>query len=193
MQASTITALGVTVAPGDIGTVAGSSTYGSSGDSGPATSAQLYQPNGVAVDSSGNLYIADTGNSRIRKVDSSGTITTIAGNGTRGCIGDGGLAATGAELNSPVGVATDAAGNIYIADDGGCNLRVVSTQTSSITVLGVAVAPNAIASVAGNSVSGYNGDGIPATSAEINLPRGVALDSSGNLYIADTEIAASAR
>jgi len=185
MQASSITVLGVTIASGNIGTVAGSSTYGMSGDTGPATSAQLNQPNGVAVDSSGNLYIADTGNSRVRKVNTTGTITTIAGDGTQGCIGDG-AAATGAELNSPVGVAADAAGNIYIADDLGCNIRVVNTQASSITVLGVTVAPMAIASVAGDNVQGYNSDGIPATSAELNLPRGVALDSSGNLYIADT-------
>ena len=185
MQSSTITVLGVTIAAGNIATVAGSATYGSGGDNGPATSAQLYQPTGVAVDSNGNLYIADTGNSRVRMVNTSGTITAFAGNGTRGCIGDS-TAATGAELNSPVGLAADAAGNIYIADDGGCNIRAVNTQTGSITVLGVTVAPKAIASVAGDGVQGYNSDGIAATSAEINLPRGVALDSSGNLYIADT-------
>jgi sugar lactone lactonase YvrE len=183
-QASSITVQGVTVAAGNIGTVAGSATYGSNGDSGPATSAQLYQPSGVALDSFGNLYIADTGNSRIRKVDTSGTITTFAGNGTGGCIGDGGLA-TSAEVNSPVGLATDGAGNLYIADDFGCNVRVVSTQASSTTILGVTVASKTIASVAGNGTPGYGGDNGPATSAQINNPRSVALDSFGNLYIAD--------
>jgi hypothetical protein len=128
MQSSSITVLGVTIAAGNIATVAGSATYGSGGDNGPATSAQLYQPSGVAVDSNGNLYIADTGNSRVRMVNTSGTITAFAGNGTRGCIGDS-AAATSAELNSPVGLAADAAGNIYIADDGGCNIRAVNTQS----------------------------------------------------------------
>jgi len=185
MQPSSITVLGVTIAPGNIGTVAGSSTFGSGGDGGPATNAQLYEPSGVAVDSSGNLYIADTGNSRVRKVNASGTITTIAGNGTRGCVGDGGAAAS-AELNAPAELAADAAGNIYIADNAGCNIRVVSTQAGTITVLGVTIGAGNIASVAGDGVNGYNGDGIAATSAELNFPRGVALDSFGNLYIADT-------
>ena len=183
-QASTITVLGVTIAPGNIATVAGSSTFGYSGDGGPATSAQLNFPNGVAVDAAGNLYIADTENFRIRKVGTSGTITTVAGNGTAGYSGDGG-AATAAELNTPDGVAVDAAGNIYIADLVNNRVRAVNTQASTITVLGVTIAPGNIATVAGNGTAGYSGDGGAAISAELSSPYGMTADQAGNLYIAD--------
>src|SRR6202023_1221138 len=98
-----------------ITTVAGNGTWGFSGDGGPATSALLHNPYGVAVDAAGNLYIADSNNSRIRRVTPSGTITTAAGNGTPGFSGDGGMA-TAAQLNKPIGMAVDAAGNLYIAD-----------------------------------------------------------------------------
>ena len=104
------------VAPnGTITTVAGNGTQGYSGDGGPATSAELNYPYGVAVDAAGNLYIADTSNYRVRKVTPDGTITTVAGNGTEGYSGDGGPA-TSAGLGMPQGVAVDAAGNLYIAD-----------------------------------------------------------------------------
>jgi uncharacterized protein (TIGR03437 family) len=155
------------VSGGMITTVAGNGNAGFSGDGGPATSASLYQPWGVAVDSGGNLYVADSDNNRIRKV-SGGTITTVAGNGNQGFSGDGGPA-TSASLSGPSGVAVDSAGNLYIVD--GYRIRKVSGGT--------------ITTVAGNGNQGFSGDGGPATSASINAPSGVAVDSAGNLYIAD--------
>jgi uncharacterized protein YjiK len=156
---------------GTITTVAGSGTYGFSGDGGPATNAALSSPQGVALDAAGNLYIADAHNSRVRKVSTSGTITTVAGNGTFGFSGDGGPA-TDAGLNSPVGVTVDAAGNLYIADSGNHRVRKVSTSGT-------------ITTVAGDGTFGFSGDGGPATNASLNIPYGVAVDAAGNLYIAD--------
>jgi uncharacterized repeat protein (TIGR01451 family) len=154
--------------------VAGSTIAGYAGDGGPATSAQLDGPQGVALDGAGNLYIADTGNSRIRKVAAAtGVISTVAGTAFHGGLfGDGGPA-TSAELNSPYGVAVDAAGNFYIADSGNNVIREVTAANGNI------------ATVAGNGTYGYTGDGGPATSAELRLPAGVALDAAGNLYIAE--------
>ena len=155
-----------------ISTFAGNNTGGYSGDSGPATSAQLNLPGGIAVDSSGNLYIADGGNHRVRKI-SGGTITTVAGNGTAGYTGDNG-AATSAELNDPVDVAVDSSGNLYIADAGNNVIRKVSNGT--------------ITTFAGNNTlgAGYTGDGGAAPNAQLNAPVGVAVDSAGNVYIADS-------
>ncbi len=154
-------------------TVAGNGVGGYNGDNGPATSAQLYHPVGVAVDSGGNLYIADYNNSRIRKV-SNGVITTVAGNGTLGYSGDNGPAAS-AQLSSPQGVAVDSAGNLYIADVGNNRIRNVANGV--------------ITTVAGTGPTypggGFSGDGGPATSAQLYGPVGVAVDSAGNLYIAD--------
>ncbi len=160
------------VANGTITTVAGTGDYDFSGDGGPATSAELNMPQGVAVDAAGNLYIADTYNYRVRKVAVDGTITTVAGNGTAGFSGDGGPA-TGAQLNAPAGVAVDLAGNLFIADCGNNRVREV--------------APNGtITTVAGNGTGGYAGDGGPAISAQLNSPSGVAADGAGSLYVADT-------
>jgi sugar lactone lactonase YvrE len=156
------------VSNGVITTVAGNGTTGFSGDGGPASSAELDQVDGVAVDSAGNLYISDGGNGRIRKV-SNGVITTVAGNGTGGYSGDGGPA-TDAEL-SPDGIAVDSSGNLYIADTG-FHIRKVSNGV--------------ITTVAGNGTQGYSGDGGPATSAQLSWLGGVAVDSTGNLYIADS-------
>ena len=153
---------------GVISTVAGAGTYGFGGDGGPAVAAQLDTPYGVAVDGAGNLYIADRNNHRIRKVDSAGAISTVAGGGP---IGDGG-AAVAAQLYSPQGVAPDGAGNLYIADLGNRRIRKVD-------------AAGVISTVAGAGTRGYGGDGGAATEAQLG-PRGVALDGAGNLYIADT-------
>ncbi len=161
----------VTAATGIITTIAGNGTAGYSGDGGAATSAELYYSNGVAVDASGTIYIVD--NNRIRKVTSStGIITTIAGNGTAGYTGDKGPA-TAAELSYPGGVAVDALGNVYIADVANNRIRKITASTGIITT------------IAGNGALGYSGDGGAATSAELNLPSGVAVDASGNVYIAD--------
>jgi len=158
---------------GAIFTVAGNGTEGFSGDGGPSTSASLNGPYGVAVDAAGNLYIADYGNSRIRKVNSAGgTITTVAGNGIGAYSGDGGPG-TSASLWGPGGVAVDAAGNLYIADTMNYRIRKVS-PTGVITT------------VAGNGRYKFSGDGGPSTSAALHKPSGVAVDAAGNLYIADT-------
>ncbi|GAB3625896.1 Serine/threonine-protein kinase PknD [Pandoraea terrae] len=155
---------------GTITTMAGNGTYGFSGDGGAATSALLAYPTGVAADAAGNVYIADQNNQRIRKVDTSGTITTIAGNGTYGFSGDGG-AATSAQLDSPAGVAADAAGNVYIADNSNSRIRKVDTSGT-------------ITTIAGNGTPSFSGDGGAATSAELSFPFGVAVDAAGNVYIA---------
>ena len=160
--------------PTGITTLAGNGTQGYSGDGGLATSAKLSAPEGVAVDSSSNIYIADLGNNRIRKVTAStGIITTVAGNGAAGYSGDGGLA-TQAELNTPEGVWVDASGNIYIADHTNCRIRKVTVSTGKIST------------VAGNGTCAYSGDGGQATSAEISYPEDVTVDASGNIYIADS-------
>ncbi len=159
-------------ASGVITTVAGNGIYGSSGDGGPATSASLRSSNGVAVDSNGNLFIAETLSNRIRKVSPSGVITTVAGNGNLGYFGDGGQA-TQAYLFEPGGVAVDTSGNLFIADSLNQVIRRVSSGVIT-TVAGKYGAGNAFA-----------GDGGPATAAGLNYPKGVAVDASGNLYIAD--------
>jgi uncharacterized protein (TIGR03437 family) len=158
-------------AGGTITTVAGNRTEGFSGDGGPAASAALNQPQGIAVDSSGNLFIADTNNNLIRKVSAGGIITTVAGNGNGGFSGDGGPAASAA-LAYPSGVAVDSSGNLFIADRRNNRIRKVS-------------ASGTITTVAGNATQGFSGDGGPATSASLNLPSGVAVDAFGNLFIAD--------
>jgi len=159
---------------GTISNYAGNGGAGSSGDGSAATSAQLHGPQGLAVDTSGNLFIADTMNAKVRKVSAGGVITTVAGSGTAGFGGDGGAAGS-AQLNLPIGVAVDSSGNLYIADFGNSRVRKVSASGG------------AIATVAGNGSAGYSGDGGAAAKAQLNGPQGVAVDAAGNLYIADTE------
>jgi sugar lactone lactonase YvrE len=158
---------------GIITTVAGDGNWGFSGDGGPATSASLNWPLGVALDTHGNLFIADTGNNRIRRVDAiTGIITTVAGDSIEGFSGDGGPA-TSASLNAPYGVALDAFGNLFIADSSNCRVRRVDAVTGIITT------------VAGNGNWGFSGDGGPATSASLSGPFGVTVDALGNLFMAD--------
>ena len=166
------------VTPSDvITTVVGDNAVGAgfSGDGGAPTAAQLSGPSALALDSAGNLYIADTGNNRVRKVSfSANTIVTVAGTGTLGFSGDG-FPAVNAELNAPRGIAFDAAGNMYIADSGNHRIRMVSIATKDITT------------VVGNGNLGFGGDNGPALSAELNYPLGVGLDAAGNMYIADSQ------
>ena len=158
-------------AGGIITTAAGNGNYGFSGDGGPATSASLFEPFGLAVDGSGDLFIADNSNYRIRQVSAGGIIATVAGNGNFGFSGDGGPA-TAASLNQPNGVAVNASGNLIFADSGNNRVRMVS-------------ASGIITTVAGDGSRCLSGDGGPATSASFRGPSGVAVDASGNLWIAD--------
>ncbi len=156
---------------GNITTVAGNGTPGYSGDGGPATSAQLHDPAGVVADAAGNIYIEDLANARVRKVDATGTITTFAGNGTKGFSGDGGPA-TAAALNQNQGARFDAAGNLYVP-------QCLNAAVRKIDVNGI------ITTVAGTGVNGFSGDGGPATAAQLDCPSGAAVDAAGNLFIAD--------
>lgn len=156
---------------GVIRTFAGNGSVGYAGDGGQATDAELNNMSGISADTTGNIYIADYGNSRIRKVNSGDTITTIAGNGIAGFAGDG-AAATAAELNYPNGVTADGAGDLYIADSE--NNRVRKVNSGGI-----------ITTIAGNGFGGYAGDGGNATAAELFFPAAIYTDGNGNVYIAD--------
>jgi YVTN family beta-propeller protein len=229
LLSNTSTAAQVVVFPGEIGTAAGNGQAGFGGDNGPANLAALNTPYGIIVDAAGNLFIADLYNHRIRKVDAAThVITTIAGLGSAGYSGDGGPAAA-AELNQPLGVALDGAGNVYIADADNDVVREIDARTGIITTVAgngspgfsgdggpatdaqlffpfrvtldgtgniyitdssnairkVDAVTHLITTVAGNGSPGFSGDGGPATEAQLNEPRGVALDAAGNLYIAD--------
>ncbi len=166
-------------ADGTIGTFAGTGTPGDSGDGGPATAAALgfagdasgRPANFLAVDAAGRLFIADSANHRVRRVDTDGTITTVAGNGTAGSSGDGGPA-TAATLRTPVGVAVDGDGTLYVADRDSHVVRRVDPGGT-------------ITTVAGTGAPGFSGDGGPAAAARLQEPHGLALDAGGNLYVAD--------
>jgi sugar lactone lactonase YvrE len=197
VAATTGTFYGQAMTAGDVYTVAGGGTAGL-GDGGPATAAEVDQPEGVTVDGAGNLVIADSFDARIRVVAATtgtfygqamtaGDIYTVAGNGTSGFSGDRGLA-TAARLRTPGDVAVDAAGNLVIADSLNQRIRVVAATTGKFyrrpmtaghiyTVAGIGT---------GGASSGFSGDGGPANKAKLAFPDGVAVDGSGNLVIADT-------
>ncbi len=206
----------VNAADGVISTIAGSGVGGFGGDNGPATAAQLYQPEGVAVDDVGNVYIADRGNSRIRKVNAAdGVISTIAGINERGFSGEGGPAVA-ARLWSPTGVAVDDAGNVYIADMFNHRLRKIDAADGMIRTVakfgkqlpaGVAVdaerniyiseyrgnrirkvsaADGTKSLIAGTGDTAFSGDGGPATKASLYAPEGIAVDGTGNIYFVDS-------
>ncbi len=176
---SPVTIAGITIPPGDIQTVAGNGTSGYTGDGGLATSAQLSFPQGVFVDTPGNIFIADTGNSVVREVvAATGNIQTVAGNGTAGYSGDSGLA-TSAELSNPFGVFVDSAENIFIADTDNSAIREVAASSGIITT------------VAGNGTdcnpsTSSCGDGGSATNAQLSFPAGVFVDAAESIFIADT-------
>jgi hypothetical protein len=160
----------------DAGCVTNNSCSGLLGDGGPATSAQLNYPQGLAVDVAGNIFIADSQDHRIRKVTPDGIITTVAGSsplpGKGGFSGDGGPAVD-AQLNYPVDVAVDGAGNLYIADYGNNRIRKVSPDGT-------------ISTIAGDGTQGYSGDGGLATNASLWYPSALAVDDAGDIYVVDS-------
>jgi uncharacterized protein (TIGR03437 family) len=161
----------VTAVDGNINTIAGSGTFGFQGDGDAAIQAFISDIHAIAVDSSLNVYLADTHNGRVRKVTTDGKIFTIAGNGTIGYAGDG-AAATNAALSQPSGLAVDSTGNVYIADFGNSTIRKIDSKGN-------------ISTVAGTGVWGYSGDGGSAAKAQLAAPYSLAIDGSGNLYVAD--------
>jgi len=165
----------ITASTGIISTVAGNGKYGYSGDGGSAVQAEFGFPQDVAVDAAGNLYIADYSNQRIRRVDPTGVISTVAGTGLISPIDNGAAADTvPIATEPPDAVAVDAGGNVYFADPVDNIVREVRAADGTVST------------VAGNGLAGYTGDGGPAASAELNNPTGLALDPAGNLYIGDT-------
>ncbi len=157
---------------GIISTIGGNGTQGFSGDNGPATSAEIYQPHFIAVDKIGNVYFTDSDNQRVRKISTTGIITTIAGTGSIGYTGDNGPA-TAAELNFPTGICVDKQQNIYITDENNNCVRKITAATGIIST------------IAGNGTNGFSGDNGPAIAAELNSPWGLCMDVSGNVYISD--------
>lgn len=165
-------------ATGIISTVVGTGQPGFSGDGGPATAAELFTPVDVTFDATGNMYIAEVTNRRVRRVDGAGNIQTVAGNGLAGYQGDD-VPATQTAV-TPYGITVDAQGNIYIADFNNRRVRKVDTQGT-------------MRAFAGNGQFGWSGDGGPATAAALGAPADVAVDSIGNVYIADYSAASVIR
>ena len=163
----------VDLSSGIITTAAGTGLFGSGGDGGAATAAQLANPSGLAVDAGGDLFIAESGGNRVRRVDSAtGLISLVAGNSEEGPGGDGGPAKS-AQLDHPAGLSLDPHGNLFITDNQNRRIRKVDAKSGTITT------------VAGTGIFGYSGDGGPATEAQLNDPMGVAADGAGDLFIAD--------
>lgn len=158
---------------GTISLIAGTGVAGNTGNGGAATLAQLSSPNGIAVDGAGNIYIADAAANVVRMVNTSGIISAVAGTGAAAYTGDGGPA-TAAAIQTPYGLVLDAAGNLYIADYGNHAVRRINTSGVISTFVGN-----------GSGIGSYTGDGGPATTAQVNGPTDVAVDGSGNLYVAD--------
>jgi sugar lactone lactonase YvrE len=158
---------------GVLTTVAGTGVQGFSGDGGLAIAATLDSPQGLALDSSNNLYIADTNNHRVRRIAANGMIATVAGTGAPGFSGDGAVA-TSAALDRPTALTLDSLGNLYVADANNHRIRRISEATGIIST------------IAGNGIQGFSGDNGPATLAAIDSPCGLAVDSANNLYLADT-------
>ncbi|MHC4777990.1 MAG: NHL repeat-containing protein [Planctomycetota bacterium] len=184
---------GVTIPPNTLGVIAGSEASGFNGDNQPATDATLNFPGGIALDASSppNVFIADTLNHRIRRIDgTSGYITTVAGTGIPGVAGDGGVAIM-AEVNSPQDIAFGPLGDLWIADTGNNQIRFLNNQGTNLVVFGVTADAGALTRISGatDGSPGFNGDGSPFGSASILFdgPRGIAVDGSGNVYISDTE------
>jgi Secretion system C-terminal sorting domain/NHL repeat len=168
---------------GSISTIAGIPSYGYDGDGGAATSVWLKRPYRVAVDISGNIYIADAFSNKIRKVDELGIITAFAGTGERGYSGDGGPASS-AKLYLPYGLNFDNLGNLYIAEEGNNVIRKIDSRGIITTVAGNGFSYN---DSLGNTHGAYDGDNGPATLAKLNSPLGVSVDNNGNIYIADAD------
>ena len=162
----------VTIATGIISTFAGNGTGGYISDGVAATATRIKNPDGLAFDAAGDLYIADYGNNRVRMVNTSGIINTVAGNGTSAYAGDGSVA-TATGINRPVGIAFDATGNFYVTDSLHQSVRMITVATGLMSTF------------AGTGVAGYNGDCIAPTTAQLNVPTGLAFDGSGSLYITD--------
>lgn len=160
-------------AGGNIATIAGTGVAGFSGDGGPAINAKINTPHGIFWDLAGNIYFADAFNHRVRKISTSGIITTVAGNGNARTSGDGGLA-TAASINHPAGIAADSVGNLYISEMKGHRIRKVDRA-------------GIITTIAGKGVGGLGGDGGPATAAKLYFPKGVTIDKKGNLIFTDTD------
>ena len=156
---------------GTISTFAGNGSFGFTGNGGPAVSAGISEPNGLAVDAAGNLFIADFQDNRILKINTSGIITNFAGTGAGGYSGDGGLA-TNAELYGPTDIVLDAGGNMYVSDFGNNCIRKINAN-------------GIITTIAGIGTSGFSGDGGLAISAKLNGPYSLAFNSSGDLYFSD--------
>jgi uncharacterized protein (TIGR03437 family) len=161
----------VTVSTGNIATIAGNGMAGFAGDNGPATDANIKDVHGIAVDSAGNVYISDTSNNRIRKIDTKGVITTFAGNGSQGFAGDG-AAASKATMWFPAGLAIDGSGNLFVADYGNSTVRKITSGGN-------------ISTVAGTGAWGLSGDGGAANKSPLAAPMSIAVDGAGNLYIGD--------